>query len=510
MKRIGILLLSLLFAVGLVACNEMSDPLREEESQEQEILRTYENLQAYKALVQEMRALSEYAFSMEVSINVEPELLEHLPQPEEDGETDRIHPVLIRAEGTMSLARQEMQVAYMAWYRGGRVPRTVNKQFTEDAVYMDLNAVIVENAIGEVRHTRASFARLGGESFSDLASRLPILPPDTEAVSRRGNALFVVTLNGREALEPVDDILELFTQFATVDEDGPAIGELAEVLRLRTWLGQEEMMEPELTEPEPEFTISIVEVADGFQQRMVLRIPRLFTMRVGIFYAPQIIEPLVMPQSVFTWEELQELMADVSAAALLCWERKEALPGDFEVVYDLEELNLVNHILPMGSFFEEVPYESVRGNHYIILEPIYGVGDPEGTITHDGLRLLTESRRTNPLLQLDAVVFIEELTRALSSGEGRQIAPGPIRTNPDRTIAFIPIRQPAGMTEMSRFFMTQVIPDSGELILLEFWVWTIYADSLSEKRHAAIVELGQHVGIDFIAFLDGEYVLRSN
>ena len=70
----------------------------------------------------------------------------------------------------------------------------------------------------------------------------------------------------------------------------------------------------------------------------------------------------------------------------------------------------------------------------------------------------------------------------------------------------MPVRWLTLMEEGSRFFMAQVMPDSGEIILLEFWLWTIHADSLSEERYAAVLEIGQHIGIDFIALLDGESV----
>jgi len=525
MKRIGILFLALLLVVGLVACKGMTDSRRDEDPQEQETSQAYEDLQAYEALMQEMRELSEYAFSMEVSIVREAVLSERLPQSE-DGEA-RFYPGYIQVDGTVSMTHREMQIRYTEErFRGSPVPRPVNKLFTEDAVYMDLSAVIIENVLGETRHTRASFAELGGGSFSDLTSRLPILPPDAEAVSRRGDVLFVVTLTGSDAAELLEDILDMLTQFATVDENRPAIGDLAEVLMTLVEYGEEgHVEEPESVisaEGEPpiaipptairgeelEITISTVEVADGFQQRMHVYVPELLTMNAEFFYRPQSVEPIAVPEAVFTWEELQELIESVSGAALLSWERREAFPGDFEVVYDLEELNLVNYTLSAGSSFEAVPLESVLGNTYMILEPIYGVGDPEGTITHDGLRLAFSSHATSPMLRLDAVVFLEELAR-LFGGQGREISPGLMRANQERTIAFVPVRQSAVGEELSRFLMAQVMPDSGEIMVLEFWLWTIHADSLSEKRYAAVVELGQHVGIDFIAFLDGEYVFRG-
>ena len=176
-------------------------------------------------------------------------------------------------------------------------------------------------------------------------------------------------------------------------------------------------------------------------------------MDVEFFYRPQVVDPHVMPESAFAWEELQELMANVSGAALLCWERKEAFPGDFEVVYDLEELKLVNHHLSTGSSFEAVTYESVLGNHYMILEPIYGVGDPEGIITHDGLRLAFSSHATSPMFRLDAVVFLEELSRLFGGRDSGDISPGLIRTNQDRTIAFVPVKQSVFLDELSRFLM---------------------------------------------------------
>jgi len=481
MKRIGLLLLVLLLAGGMVACGAA----------------ICEDLQAYEALTQEMGGLSEYVFGLTLDIEIGAVLSEHLPQGEnEDGETYAIYPARMEVNGTMSIEHGKALIRYTQWYSDDRTPERLDKLFTDEAMYLDLRSIIVENALGEARHVRASFAELEGGSFSDLISYLPKVLADVEAVSRADD-VFTVTISGEVALEMLADVLGMLTQFAVIREDWSVMDDFAEILLSQ--LEQDEAADAEMM-------ISTSQVEDGFQQDLRIYVPGLITMTMASSFMPQSVEHIGVPEAAFSWAEWHESTGRISYLALFCAGRRRVLIEGLEVVYDLEELNLVNHALLEGSLFEAVSYESVFGNTFLISEPIEGVGDPEGIITHDGLRLGYSSHPTSPLLQLDAVVFLEELVRFFGRGDNREIDPGLIRANSDRTIAFVPVRWLTLMEEGSRFFMAQVMPDSGEIILLEFWLWTIHADSLSEERYAAVLEIGQHIGIDFIALLDGESV----
>ena len=180
-------------------------------------------------------------------------------------------------------------------------------------------------------------------------------------------------------------------------------------------------------------------------------------------------------------------------------------PDDaFNIKYDLTELNLVDHTLPANSHFEPVAHESNMGNIYMVSAPVEGVRDPEGRQTHDGVRFVYFALNTNPALRFDPVVLLEEAARNSMLIEDRRTLPiSPIHTNPERTAAYIVLRHSAIHSEITQFYIAQVMPDTDEILVLNFWMWVISPDTISSIRHDAVVEIGQHIGIDFISYFDG-------
>ena len=181
----------------------------------------------------------------------------------------------------------------------------------------------------------------------------------------------------------------------------------------------------------------------------------------------------------------------------------EAVLDRVEVVYDLPELNLINHTLGRDSFFEIVPHESNLGNTYMILLPIEGIRDPEGTTTHDGPRIIFNVISNEGPDYFDAVTVLE--TWMMQILEDSYVLPaGPMRADRDRTIAVLPLRVRSVMEgEISRFLLAQVIPENNEIVLLNYFTWANCTDNFRYDRYAALVEFGELIGFEFIEYFDG-------
>ena len=188
----------------------------------------------------------------------------------------------------------------------------------------------------------------------------------------------------------------------------------------------------------------------------------------------------------------------------------DAILYRLEIVYDLAELNLINHDLTRESFFKATELESVSGNIYMILSPIEGIYDPDGVVTHDGLRVGYNIASIEYPDYHDAVsVLIEWYTQILYNADKPIIPTSALRTNADRTIAVLPLRRfaPFEGEVISRFLMAQVIPENDEIILLNFFTWAIVTGHFSADRLAALEELCQLIGFDLLEYYDGVEII---
>ena len=484
MKKISILLLAFLLVVGLAACR------RTENIAPEEPIEICEDLQAYKRLIEQMRNLSEYMVHVSVEIEAGAALRPYLP-PSEEEEIEVVYPSHIQMSATLSTREQTALVDYTQQCTEGAPPRYRSRIFTREAMYLDLSSFIVDSFLGEGRYVRASYDQIGGGNFSDMFTYLPKMPTETQAFSREGE-VFTVTIEGEDAVEMIEGLGAMFVSFAQTENEETPIGNFFKVLLAQ--IGQEVVSEIQIR-------IASEERKGGFRQSIELYIPELITMTMLSTYTLKFADAVHAPGEFFYWDDWKDVSPTLGWAAWRRTPRNTSLEP-LEVIYDLEELNLTGHLLTAGSSFEGEIYESVRGNYHTVLRPREGVGDPPGLITHDGLRLGFSSYGTSPMLAVDAVVFLQEVVRIVDQRQPALVS-GPIHANADRTIAFVAVRQLVILEEMSRFFMVQTMPDSDEMVFLEFWLWTIHADSLSTQRHGAVFELGQHVGVDFLAFLDG-------
>ena len=189
----------------------------------------------------------------------------------------------------------------------------------------------------------------------------------------------------------------------------------------------------------------------------------------------------------------------------------EAIFERMEIVYDLPEITLVNHDLTEESFFEAVLLETELGNSFMVSMPIESIRDRDGLITHDSPRIGFNSNVIADEEFYDAVSLLENWLKELLFNTDTPMLPNsPIRTNQDRTEAFLHLRIYDGWgTEISRFMLAQVTPDGKEIIILNYFTWAIGTDAFAEDRYAAIVEFSEHIGIDFFEYFDNVRIFDS-
>jgi len=287
----------------------------------------------------------------------------------------------------------------------------------------------------------------------------------------------------------------MLTLLAAVNTEKPEVGDIAEALL--TYQGQTDMQDVKVT-------ISSYKTGDDFRQLIEMDIPGFFTITMSSSFVPRAVDPIGAPQTFFTLEELEELTGSISGLALVCWERNAVLDDAIDIEYDLTEISLVDHKLPADSLFEPAAIEGSMGNIYMVSEPVEAIRDPVGVHSHDGIRFAYNALNTSPALRFDPVILLEEGARDSMLADDRRVLPmGPIHTNPDRTAAYIAFRFHMLDVEATQFYIAQMMPDTGQIIVLNLWLWSICADEFSNIRHAAVVELGQHIGIDLISYFDG-------
>jgi hypothetical protein len=140
--------------------------------------------------------------------------------------------------------------------------------------------------------------------------------------------------------------------------------------------------------------------------------------------------------------------------------------------------------------------------------PIESLRDPQGVVTHDSPRITYTAHDMEYREIFDAVTMLEDWFKQILDGDSMVLPFGPMRANQDRTIAVLPLRVFAMGDEMTRLLFAQVVPESNEIITLNYVTWAIQTDYFAEDRYAAIVELSELVGIEIFAYFDGLRIFR--
>ena len=179
-----------------------------------------------------------------------------------------------------------------------------------------------------------------------------------------------------------------------------------------------------------------------------------------------------------------------------------------DVVFDLHEITLFDHVLAADSFFYTAPYTSELGNTYTILRPGEIVRDPEGVITHDSLRIgytFFEIDEDSFEDGFDVIEVLENVAWHVQQGGNPSEPIGNIRVNSDGTSGLLQVRSRVGLDFMTRFYIVQSLPDDEEYVIFETWLWTINEEWLEGERREAVEEFGQITGIDVIEILRETY-----
>ena len=191
----------------------------------------------------------------------------------------------------------------------------------------------------------------------------------------------------------------------------------------------------------------------------------------------------------------------------------EAILYRLEIVYDLTELNLINFTLSQESFFEIAEIKSYSGHTYNVLSTGECITPRIGVVTSDALNIVFNVWDIEYPYFSDAVEVLEVLLlRILYRAELPTIPAGALRTNADRSIAVLPLRNfaPFEGEVILNFLSAQVIPENDEIVLFNFWTWTIVTDHFSPNVLAALEELCELIGFDFIKYYDGIQIIDRN
>jgi len=469
-------------------------PVQERESfQHDELAQNLDIARAYDRLLQEISILPGYSFALEANIDVSPVLSSRFPTPKDKYATAEC-PSKITVSGNVSDLSKRMQIDYTEFYPNSWAPRHLEKIYTDRDVYMDLDLLFIEGVSVEPQFVMASYADMGVAQFPEPSSLPPTHSIDLKTISMAENTATVMVA-GNEAMDILNDIVDMFVHFSKVSKRPPMINNLRQALSSAKSHGEL---------PGAEAVITISGTRGSYRQSIGIVIPGFLDMTTVVSYEQQVTGIITSPRVTFSWEDHNDMLFKSSRFALFDRERSAISIEDVEIVYDLPEVNIINHILPRDSLFESITYESNQGVSYRVLRPIERVRDGEGIITHDGPRVAYFAHYVSPFINnFDPVVFLEELLKDMLIDASEYQPNAPIRTNEDRSTAFLHVRFSVMMEEGSRFFIAQRMQGTNEILVFHFWIWAHGVDYFSDERLAAVVELGQLTGIDFLEYLDG-------
>ena len=449
---------------------------------------TNENLTGDAALILELGELREYAFEGEVRIRIGMQFRHSLPLTEHET-LYRAYPSRFTVSGTTSYEHRQTWVKYAEASRGQIPLFQTERLFEQDAVYINLKTSITESAIGDIRYVRLTNDEVGRITGHPLTTDLRGLPPGQGTVA-----------------DVLGTVFDLLTQFAATYNQYPPIAVLSNVLfeQLQAMDRAENISQQ----------IFVSEAGKRIRQDILVEIPGIITVESTFFFTPQTVEQAETPDQIMDFSQFMQILDATLPIALASPERQAAFAEKIAVEYTLTGITLINHFLSQNSAFETETIVGYFGDYHRVLRPRGSIGDPPGVITHDGIRLSFASHPPqHPLLAFDAVVLVDEWVRGQRVSESRLNYPpyrrrdlqllGPIQTIPDRSMAVVPFRRVAPLEDetITQFFFAQILP-SGEIIRGTLWVWTTRADLMSPSRYAAMVELGQLIGVNFIDFFD--------
>ena len=179
--------------------------------------------------------------------------------------------------------------------------------------------------------------------------------------------------------------------------------------------------------------------------------------------------------------------------------------GDHEIVYDLTRLNLIDHNLDNSDLLESHTLRTEAGRDsadVTIISDGELVYDEDGYIFNDaGAIELHYFARREETTAVEAVKWSIDRDKELGFFfPNSSLAVGPIRTNVDREMAALVVREefPNGHTRVL-IYLAQAVPGSNEFVVLDF---VLYPELWETKHDQILAELSRHIGLNLSAYLE--------
>ncbi|MCL2827153.1 MAG: hypothetical protein FWD99_00245 [Oscillospiraceae bacterium] len=459
----------------------------------------------FLALWEEFLEQREYSFTGEMTMQMEdPEAIELGMEAVNTGLT-----------GTVSLDHLEMQMTITLSLMEGTPDMTVNTIATEDGLFFDMGGMLqfmfdlifAELGMGLISIDIAQlldgnrYVVLPVSAEQDAADALftpvfigkSLTYEELEAHLTRADDVFILILEGEILERAMDDVAEMMDQF-NFD-----FGELAEEMGMDgTEFDWGESI-GEVDYSDARLVTRLSRDGDSFRQVVEWDIPGEFTSRMDVVYTVREVEPLDLPEAM-TLPEFVDFMENLDFDEML-----PDFGGGFgaehepiyDIVYTLTELNLTDHTLPADSLLQTVALPDGFGGETAVTVTAGVDFFPGDWSVDSGTERLWF--RYISWYDMDAMEAVKWMAGNDWELFFSQMTFSDLRTNRDYSIAIMASEILAnGLERYLCIYMAQVIPETGEVILLDL---TLVVDFMREEDYEIVAELGEHVGVDLLAFI---------
>jgi len=474
------------------------------------------DIDAYRALMQEMTELAEYRFTGNMTLTLGEDAL----RDEADFLFAGLMPMRLDMDGTASSIHGEVQAFHQHRSGDGQTLFSMDMIVTDGAMYVGLVSAL-EHMWRPI--LQAQGADMTGFSVADLLSGYQYLivpheqafasmmfsPADMGAglnlepfLTREGDR-FTITMFGEEVRPLSEPISEMLGQFvlgtgnmAGGDEMGAALGDVAALLHAHPLIGARMAMTTSRS-------------GDIFFQNIELEVPNLLYLEANFSFLAEEIPSVGTPERALTAAEFETLMAGIDFGIVSDGPTSPASPppasegaaGD--VVYDLTNLNLLQTHLGSENYFLELAIltASDGSGHYVPIPADSHLS------REDSATLFSETtamefdyaiiRNTTPP---DAIREAVALDMVSFFRPGANLTQSPLHTNHSYTIALQGIVEDAeaGMGTWSVLYLAQNIPGTGDTIHLTL---TLDMHMLSGEEYQILIQLGDVFGFDLLGFV---------
>ncbi|MCL2563087.1 MAG: hypothetical protein FWE08_03525 [Oscillospiraceae bacterium] len=481
MKKIVMLVLVVLLLVpGFAACTDRGD-----------------DAAAYRELEQAFRHMDAATVNHEVEV---------------DFLTASSDVIRFSERGTMAVELGEMQIVTTYYDEDGSpifdtefiladgrsyvgIVRTLDRQLEMMADEFGVTAPSAAEVLGDYTHVQVPDGELE-DMFEDAAGFADTFAEaDLSDFLTRDGDRFVIAVKGESVAAHIDGVvgeIGLQTLFATaaVLELSPAV--LDAIFDFPGWLHDSDFSEAALT-------ITRSQTADTprtFYRSIALYIPGRVNITSEAAFVVEDVPLVLSPAHVLSNEDFEERMMGVMME-LMMGDTRGRVPEDLEIVRDLEGVSLLGHDLAGSRFFNWRLIMNPAGH---VMVTVMG-----GEIIETGLSqseseaiVFFYSIMMPPGNAVDGLLPVEPFTGTLPV-YGEFTAGSPLWTDEDDSVAVWAMGTAHRDVRELTIFMVEEVPDEDIRVALTIH---LYLSLFEADDYLILAELGEHIGIDFAAYID--------